>query len=194
MDEPVDEIVSRPLPWSRQRVLATATVSVVALALVVLAAIAAHRLSQRPTTHRDQPAVPLRAKILGASVFIEPLPQCLRTDHAHQLRLAVQVTNLSNDTLRLVDATAAAAPKTGRTLGPPRFWSDTCAGTASSVAPVIGPAGHFVVGFTFALGNDCPANTAVSTTLSFAEHGRRLQTQSSALADLSRLHFIQCAG
>jgi hypothetical protein len=107
---------SRRTPW---RLLAVAVgVVVVGTALVQVwpggsrahtrPTAAAAVASSSPTDHLS--TSPAAHVANYGSVFLEPLAQCLQTDHRHHIRVALAVTNLTVARLRLITATLASSP------------------------------------------------------------------------------------
>lgn len=199
LDDNVEELESPERAWSPTRVAATALVAVVALTVVVLAALAGHPAA-RPHPHADEPQpqpVPTpprqvaRVQTYHGSVFLEPLEQCLQTDHERTLRLAVQVTNLTNSRLRLVTATPVSTLP-GYRLGAVRFWARPCGGTITDRALDLPPSGHVVVALNLILGNGCPSQHTVDARLTFHGSSGYLEAESSPLANLTRVPFAQC--
>lgn len=199
-----DEIDRIESPQSRRapRRLLTVTVGVVALGLVL-----AHGWPTAGRQHPHPKAAPAIATSTPpaqvstspaartadyGSVFLEPLAQCLQTDHRRHIRVALAVTNLTTARLRLITATLASSPS-GLHLAAVRFWTGPCGASVVPNTPTLPPSGHVVVAFTLDVGPSCPAGSVVTARITFTAHGRRLQTESPDLVDLTRLGFAQCA-
>src|SRR5690348_15318909 len=80
----------------------------VALVLVVAGILIAHAGHRSAPKHRAvSPPVSAPAPVAAThrvhlgSVFLEHLPECTATDHRHRLTVAVAVTNLGDNPLRL---------------------------------------------------------------------------------------------
>jgi hypothetical protein len=175
-------------------------VVVVLVAGAVLLARANHH--DRPAADRHQlPTQPLpapeptsvRRAHLG-SVFLEHLPQCTRTDHRHRLSLAMGVTNLGGHGLRLVGASGVTS--NALVVAPVgfRIGSEPCASAPGTVPFFIAPGHAAVVALTFRVGSVCPRHALVSAEVAFdAGAAGVVHADSSQLANLDQLNFVQCA-
>jgi hypothetical protein len=181
---------------SRTRWVAGAVALVLAAAGITIAR-AGHSSSPKhraPPPPISAPApVAARHPVHLGSVFLEHLPQCTVTDHRHNLSVAVAVTNLGDRSLQLVGASG--------------LTSDTFVvrpTTVSVGSPPCGrpPVGHLVhvasgdvvvVRLQFYVADKCPDDALVSARIAF-DGGRRgiIHADSSQLADLSQLTFVQC--
>ena len=200
MDDEVDRLESPPVHHSRARLVASVGASAVGIAVAGLALWAEHPSGSRPAAVRPlpsttgQPAAVAPARTpFGGSVFLEPLAQCLQTDHARTLRLALQVTNLTNGRLRLVTATPVSTLPDIK-VTQLRYWARPCGGVVTDQALVLPPSGHVVVAMSLDLGATCPSTHTVDARLIFDAGGRVLEAESSPLANLSQVQFVQCAG
>ena len=176
-------------------------VVVVLVAGAVLLARANHH-DARPTAHRHHqsappvplpPPTPIRRVHIG-SVFIEHLLQCTRTDHRHHLSVAMGVTNLGGHALRLVGASGVTS--NAFLVAPVGFQIGTqaCASGPASVPYRLGPGRDAVVTVTFRVGSACPRHALVSAQVAFdAGSAGVVHADSSQLANLDRLNFVQCA-
>jgi hypothetical protein len=148
----------------------------------------------RPTPSGPSPAPSVQNRgDAGAfgSVFLEPLAQCIRTDHRQHLRVALAITNLTNRKLRLITATPLDPP-TGLQLTRLRYWSSPCGVDVTDTAPPLRPSHEIAVELTFLLSPTCPAGRSVAVRVTFEAGGRRLEADSPTLADLDRVHLVQC--
>ena len=126
------------------------------------------------------------------SVFLEPLVQCIRTDHRQHLRVALAITNLTNRNLQLITATPLD-DVTGVTLTRLRFWRSPCGVDVTDTPPPLPPSHEIAVELTFAIGPTCPANRTVAVQVTFAAGGRSVEADSPTLADLDHVRLVQCA-
>jgi hypothetical protein len=125
------------------------------------------------------------------SVFLEPLAQCVRTDHRQHLRVALAITNLTNRKLRLVTATPLDAV-TGVKLTRLRYWRSPCGIDVTDTAPPLPPSHEIAVELTFLVSPTCPASPSVAVRVTFEAGGRWLEADSPTLADLDRVRLVQC--
>ena len=177
-------------------------VVVVLIAGAVLLARAAHH-DARPAAHRQQSTVPAPApaptatvapKVHVGSVFLEHLLQCTRTDHRHVLSVAVGVTNLGAHPLELLGATGLTSDAVLVQPLSARIGTRGCAGASASPPVRIGPGRDAVVTLAFRIGAVCPRHALVSARVSFDGGAAGVvHADSSQLADLDRLRFVQCA-
>ena len=182
---------------SRARWVAGAVVLVIAVVGITIAR-AGHTAS--PKQHSTQPPISAPAPVAAhhrvhlGSVFLEHLPQCTATDHRHSLTVAVAVTNLGDQALRLIGAS-------GLTSNPFVVRPTTLSiGRAPCGRAPIGHAVHIgsgqvvIVRLNFYVANQCPGTALVSARIAF-DGGRRglIHADSSQLANLSQLSFSQCA-
>ena len=183
------------LNWS-----AIAVVAVLVAGAVLLARANHHDASPAADRHHQSaqplplPApTPVRRVHIG-SVFIEHLLQCTRTDHRHHLSVAMGVTNLGGHTLRLVGA--AGVTSNAFLVAPVGFQvgSQACAHARATVPYRIAPGHDAVVTVTFRVGSVCPRHALVSAQVAFdAGSAGVVHADSSQLANLDRLNFVQCA-
>jgi len=202
-DDP-DQIESPRARRTPLRVAATLTAVVVIATVVVIDLVAAHHHSSPParavapsphpltplSSLPPTPAAPQPAVNLG-TVFLEPLAECLQTDHRQRLRVALAVTNLTNARLRLITAT----PETtlpGLRLAQVRYWTRPCGAVVTDRQPVLPPSRELVVAFTFDLGPECPYGGIISSRITFESGGHQLRAESTTLVDLTRVGFKQC--
>ena len=192
-----DHLESPSVAWSRSRVVSTAAVVVLAAALAVVGAVVGHPRTHAKATPVPPPplptTLPARSVHYSGAVFLEPLDQCVRTDHRQTLRLAVEVTNLTNSRLRIINAALVSSVPDVR-LARLAYWSRPCGGVITGRALALAPAGHLVVAMTLALGSTCPATSLLGARLTFDIAGTQVQAESSALANLAKVHFVQCPG
>lgn len=121
-------------------------------------------------------------------MFFQPVDRCTSTDHRHQLRAALAVTELSDRPLRLVTATVVGYLP-GLRLTDVRLGTSPCAETAISTRAQLPSAGE-VVAFSFAVGPGCPANRRIGVRMTFETNGSSLVTDT--LLDLADIHFVEC--
>ena len=199
LDGDAERLESRASGWSPTRIVATAAAAAIAITLVVIGAVVGHpkaspRQPDPPVPVPSAPAAPATKPLpYRGSVFLEPLEQCLTTDHLQTLRLAVEVTNLSGGTLRLVAAGPLSSLPDLR-LTSVAYWPRACGGAIRRSQLVLAPGQHVVVALMFALGAACPASDAIGARITFDAGGVRLQAESSTLADLAHVRFAQCGG
>lgn len=182
---------------SRARRVAAA----VALVLVVAAIAIAHAGHRSPPRHHTgSPPVSAPAPVAAThrvhlgSVFLEHLPECTATDHRHRLTVAVAVTNLGDNPLRLVGASGLTSnpfvvrPTTLSFGGPPCGRSRAARDVRIASGKVV------IVRLQFYVADKCPGTALVSARITF-DGGRRgvIHADSSQLANLSQLAFAQCA-
>ena len=151
-----------------------------------------HRATQPPIS---APApVAARPRVHLGSVFLEHLPQCTATDHRHSLTVAVAVTNLGDQALRVVGASGLTSnPFVVRptTLSIGRA---PCGSAPIGHAVSIGSGQVVIVRLNFYVANQCPGTALVSARIAF--DGARLgliHGDSSHVAHLSQVSFSQCA-
>jgi hypothetical protein len=199
-----EQLEAAPSSWSPSRVVATTTAAIVAVALVVIGAVVGHhKASPRhpnppspvpsapvPSTQAAPPTKPFPYR---GSVFLEPLQECLATDHQQTLRLAVEVTNLSSGKLRVLAATPVSSLPDVR-LTAVTYWQRACGGVTKPSQLVLASGQHVVVALTLALGATCPADDLIGARITFEAGGERLRAESSTLADLAHVRFAQCGG
>lgn len=169
----------------------------VLIAAAVLLARAAHH-DTRAAAHRHersvQPAPAATTPVIKVgTVFLAHMLQCTRTDHRHQLSVAVGVTNLGSHSLTLINA---AGVTSDAVLVQPLGVGIGTSGCASSALqhPVrIGPGRDAVVTLAFRVGAACPRHALVSARVSFdGGHAGVVHADSSQLENLDRLGFVQC--
>lgn len=137
---------------------------------------------------------PAAAVVARGEVFVEPLGQCLRTDHRSALQIAMAVTDLGNDSVEVVDA-RLDPPVPGLRLVGVRFGQGNCAERQTPAATRLRPSGRVVVAMHFAVGPGCPRIPGdVGVVLSFASGGQSLRAESSAAVNVSRVRFEECDG
>lgn len=186
--------VSR-LNWS-----AIAVVVVLVAGAVLL--LRANHHDARPAAnrhHRSVQPLPLPAptsvrRLHIGSVFIEHLLQCTRTDHRHHLSVAMGVTNLGGHALRLVGA--AGVTSDAFLVAPVGFQIGTqaCDRAPATVPFRLAPGRDAVVTVTFRVGSACPRHALVSAQVAFdAGSAGVVHADSSQLANLDQLNFVQCA-
>ena len=122
-------------------------------------------------------------------VFFEPLDQCTSTDHYRRLRIALAVTNLSDQPLRLLGATAVGLGPDLR-LNRVQFGSRPCAARTSRTPVKVSSSGA-VMALNLAVGPGCPSEGGIDVRVTFAVRGSRVHADT--LVSLSRLRFLECA-
>jgi hypothetical protein len=181
------------------------TLLVIAVAVLAAAAVAATVVSRSDSRHRAhaRPSPPQGTTRSSTGDHLPPAPaapddhlwvffqrvdRCTSTDHRHQLRAALAVTELSDRPLRLVTATVVGYLP-GLRLTDVRLGTSPCAETAISTRAPLPSAGE-VVAFSFAVGPGCPANRRIGVRMTFETNGSSLVTDT--LLDLADIHFVEC--
>lgn len=180
-----------------------AAVIVVLIAGAVLLARAAHHDSRRAAAGREHTLPPGPAPTLPANtpplhlgtVFLEHLPECTRTDHRHRLSVALGVTNLGSKALVLLGATPLTSDAVLVQPVGERLLTGGCAGTSAKGPVRLAPGADAVVALSFRIGAGCPRHALVSAEVGFdGGHAGIVHADSSLLANLDRLDFVQCGG
>jgi hypothetical protein len=122
-------------------------------------------------------------------MFFEPLDDCMSTDHYRRLRIAIDVSNLSDRPVRLVGATAVDSSP-GLRLQSVQLGTHPCA-EPTTRAPATLPSSGDVVALNFAVGPGCPSARSIDVRVSFAAGGSMLNADT--LVSLSRVTFLECA-
>jgi hypothetical protein len=173
-------------------------VVVVLIAAAVLLARSAHHETRAVADRREHSVPPAPGAstpvIKLGTIFLARMLQCTRTDHRHQLSVAVGVTNLGSHSLTLVNAAGITSDAVlVQPLGV-RIGTAGCASSALEHPIRIGPGRDAVVTLVFRVGAACPRNTLVSARVSFdGGSAGVVHADSSQLEDLDRLDFVQCA-
>jgi len=176
---------------------AVAVVIVLVATAVVLARTAHHE--SKAAAHRPEQTIPpapgtTTPVVKVGTIFLARMLQCTRTDHRHQLSVAVGVTNLGSRALTLINATgltsdAVLVQPLGVGIG-----TDGCASSALEHPVRIGPGRDAVVTLAFRVGSECPRHALVSARVSFdGGNAGVVHADSSQLDNLDRLDFVQCA-
>jgi len=133
-----------------------------------------------------QAASPSAAPMDAGSGFVQPLPACVRTDHRHELRIAMALQNLADQPLQLVSVDmigrVPGLTLTGQTVG-----GRPCAGQPRSGGRRIGPTEELVVALDFTLGPTCPPPASVTARLGFLAGGTVLHAETANLVDLAQV-------
>jgi hypothetical protein len=182
----------------RVRWTAFAAVAVLIAGAVLLVRIGHHH-SPSSAAHRHEPVPPAPAptatprKVHVGPVFLEHLPQCTQTDHRHRLSVAIDVTNLGGRSLLVVNAVGISSDVVLVQPTNVRFGTQKC-GASPEPGPVrIGPGSDSVVRLAFRIGAACPRRALLSARVSFDGGSAGIvHADSSELADLGRLGFVQC--
>lgn len=182
------------LNWS-----AIAVVVVLVAGAVLLVRANHHDSRTAANRHKESTALPLPApssvrRVHVGSVYLQHMLQCTRTDHRHHLSVALGVTNLGGNSLRLVDASGVSSDAVlVQPLGF-RVGKRSCASSAAAVPFRLAPGADAVVTFTFRVGSLCPRHALVSARVAFdAGSSGVVHADSSQLANLDLLRFVQCA-
>lgn len=176
---------------------AVAVVVVLIAAAVLLARSASHESRSATDRHkRSIPPAPAPSTpvIKAGTIFLAHMLQCTRTDHRHQLSVAVGVTNLGSRALTLINAAGITSDAVlVQPLGV-RIGTDGCAASALQHPVRIGPGRDAVVTLAFRVGSACPRHALVSARVSFdGGSAGVVHADSSQLENLDRLKFVQCA-
>jgi hypothetical protein len=176
---------------------AVAVVVVLIAAAVVLARSAHHEKTAAADRHQHAvpPApAPTSPVIKVGTIFLAHMLQCTRTDHRHQLSVAVGVTNLGSHSLTLLNATGITSDAVlVQPLGV-RIGTDGCASSTLEHPVRIGPGRDAVLTLAFRVGASCPRHALVSARVSFdGGSAGVVHADSSQLENLDRLDFVQCA-
>jgi hypothetical protein len=139
-----------------------------------------------PVGHPSGPAASPAPQPLW--VFFEPLDDCMSTDHSRRLHVALTVSNLSDQPVRLISATAVDSSPSLR-LQSVRLGAHPCA-ERTSKAPTTLPSSGEVVALNFAVGPGCPSDRSIDVRVTFAAGGSRLHADT--LVSLSRVTFLEC--
>jgi hypothetical protein len=143
----------------------------------------------RPPVQPSSPRTPARAE--AGSVFVQPLPDCLRTDRRRSIRIAVAIENLADHPLQLVSVEVIGRIP-GLTLTAQTVGGRPCADQARHNGSPIRPSEERVVALEFAVGPTCPPPVPVTARLGFLVGARLLHAETSNLVDLSSLPRLRC--
>lgn len=138
------------------------------------------------TGHPNAPAPASNRRHL--SVYFESLDHCTSTDHLRRLRVAVAVTNLNDQPVRLVSATAVGSGP-GLLLQRVQLGARPCAERASR-APTRLPSSGEVVALNFVVGPGCPRDNGIDVRMTFAAGGSTLQA--GTVVSLNHVKFLEC--
>jgi hypothetical protein len=184
------------------RVVVVLPLSVIAAAVIGLLAVTVHspRAGQHaarlpspnvstgvPVGRANGPASAAATKRLF--VFVEPLDQCTSTDHYRHLRIALDVSNLNNQPIRIVSATAVG-PSPALRLTRVQLGALPCAELTRRVSTLL-PSSDEVVALNFGVGPGCPSDHSIDVRVTFAVGGSRLH--SDTLVGLTGVNFRECA-
>jgi len=143
----------------------------------------------RPSVQPSSPRSPVHAD--AGSVFVQPLPDCLRTDRRRSLRIAMAITNLADRPLQLVSVEVISRVP-GLTLTTQTVGRRPCADQARHNGPRIRPTEERVVALEFAVGPTCPGPMPVTARLGFLVGARLLHAETANLVDLSSWRRLGC--
>jgi len=196
----VDQLESRHGPSMAVRVGLTAAAAAVTATLVAVSwswhpgrhgsaptpAGPATNSVDRSAGPTGQAVSPTAAPADAGSVFVQPLPGCLRTDHRHALRIDMAVQNLADQPLQLVSVDiigrVPGLTLTGQTVG-----DRPCAAQPRPGGRRIRPTEELVVALDFTLGPTCPRPASVTARLGFLAGGTVLHAETANLVDLAQV-------
>lgn len=161
-----------------------------------------HRVSEPPvgpatnTVDSQRPSVPASVSPTApapemGTVFVQPLAGCVRTDHRHDLRIAMAVQNLADQPLQLVSVDMIGRIP-GLTLRAQTVGARPCGDQLRGGGRRIKPSEEVVVALDFAVGPTCPGPTSVTARLGFLAGTTVLHAETANLIDLASMHFDGC--
>ena len=180
---------------------AAIAVVVVLVAGAVLLARAAHHDTRPSAAHRETvPPGPVptasstKPAVHVGTVYLEHLDQCTQTDHRHHLSVALGVTNLGHRSLVLLRVTPVTSDASLVQPNDVHIGKRGCAITSPDDTVRLAPGAAAVVNLGFRVGPGCPRHALVSAQVSFDSGAAGIvHADSSQLANLDRLNFVQCA-